>query len=98
MFEKSCRGWQNVLAPPKSTPLARLPGNPSSAVAPLKKGDFNSCSPFFKGGRGDQNVVGLGSQTCVYIVARGERFGEGLKSLLQNEKSGLINFSLSPGR
>jgi hypothetical protein len=52
--------------------------------SPLKKGDFEKFSPFFKGSqrglggfpherlawvRGDQNVVGLRYRTCVYTVA-----------------------------
>jgi len=38
--------------------------------SPLKKGDFESGSPFFKGGfGGDQTQLRLDQKTCVYTVA-----------------------------
>ncbi|BAT53075.1 hypothetical protein NOS3756_20340 [Nostoc sp. NIES-3756] len=37
--------------------------------SPLKRGTLILVPPFLRGVRGDQNVVGLGSQTCVYTVA-----------------------------
>jgi len=42
--------------------------------SPLKKGDFESGSPFFKGVGGDQTQLRLDQKTCVYTVAP---FGRG---------------------
>ncbi len=48
MFEKSYCQYQNVLDPPKSTPRASSRETRPTQWLPLKKGDFDSGSPFFK--------------------------------------------------
>jgi len=47
---------------------------------PLKKGDFESGSPFFKGGWGDQTQLRLDQKTCVCTVAHWDRAWVGLKA------------------
>jgi len=60
--------------------------------SPLKKGDFESGSPFFKGGQGGSNPVEARSEDlCVHGSLQAKGMGEALVLHLNRNQEGLCS-------